>query len=78
MREFFFNVMPEAGENDDEKIRRERAPLSDASLLDMQGGEIGAIFYSESRRAVKSGDRFNEWLRNFISVQCNFNVFVSD
>jgi hypothetical protein len=49
VREFFFNVMHEAGENDDEKIRRERAPLSDASLLDMKGGEIGTIFYSESR-----------------------------
>ena len=30
-----YNVMHEAGENDDEKIGRERAPLSDASLLDM-------------------------------------------
>ena len=33
--EFFFNVMHEARENDDEKIGRKRAPLSDASLLNM-------------------------------------------
>ncbi len=78
MGEFFFNVMHEAGQNYDKKIGRERAPLSYASLLHMEGGEIGAIFYTESRRTVKSGDRLDEWLRNFISAQCNFNVFVSN
>ena len=78
MGEFFFNVMHEAGQNYDKKIGRERAPLSYASLLHGEGGEIGAIFYTESRRTVKGGDRLNKWFWNFISGESNFNVFVSD